>query len=54
MMQEFADKLGVDAYGINRVVTDLRKDAGVNVEPKAGADVQVCTICSDAFSQRGL
>ena len=31
----------MDAYGINRVVTDLRKDADVNVEPKAPVDVQV-------------
>ena len=45
-MQDFADKLGVDAYGINRVVTDLRKDAGVNVEPKAPVDVQVGSIYS--------
>ena len=43
-LKGFADRLGLDASGINRVVTDLRKDAGVIVEPKAPADVQGCLV----------
>ena len=39
--QDFADKLGVDAFDINSVVSDLREDANVDVEPKPQTDVQV-------------
>ena len=42
--QDFADKLGVDAFEINSVVSDLREDANVNVEPKPQTDVQVSSV----------
>ena len=58
-LQDFADKLGVDAFGISSVVTDLRKDAGVNVDPKPPTDVQVSSldplyIRKSLFKQRTL
>ena len=43
-LQDFADKLGVDAFDINSVVSDLREDANVHVEPKPQTDVQVSSV----------